>query len=1304
MNARELVDSLAALPGVRQVATETRGIEGSAIVNGIEIARASVAGERELRAAWRRRTSGGPTPLLLLADDPDTDGVVVALGPVTHDGPVRLVDASALSDLLRRASTLPALQAVRDLTEQLDHLDRTGVAGLTVKGLGTEHLFRDRLRQTADWPTLTELAEPVRGAWRDALTAAGYELEELQRGYLARVGGAPVAVVHPVADVSAFAKLDAEGRPPEGLLLEACRRTNAAYGILAAGTRLRLFEAAPESGSAVARYLELDTEALSDRDRPLLGLVTPPYLAEGGFGRLMADARMFGAQLRKRLDTAIRQLVLPPLGLELGAWAKANGRDLVDDEQRRELEAAALAFVFRALFLLYAESRGYLPMTRDAYKRGSLTQVVRDAQEQRGTFGRHSTKFWDRTQTLVHAMRNGDDALGVPPYNGDLFAAKGFDGSAVLEAASLSDTALGPALVALGVEPDKGDGYDFSGLDIGHLGHIYEGLLSLRLSVADRAYRYDARTDRYVPADAGDADVVAAGELLWLTDEGGRKGGGVYYTPEPLVRHLVRRGVLPAFERHLEKIAALVRDDPAKAARELFAFRVLDPACGSAHFLVSVVDELSDRVARFLGDHPLPAVTKELDDLRAGAGATYGIGVEDVALLRRLVLRRCVYGVDLSPMGAEIAKVSLWLASFVPGLSLAYLDHNVRVGNSLIGVASAEQLLDADGGTTIPAMLVMEQMDRAAKATEAFQSLLDRNPEEVARSEEADAAVQREVEGARMLLDLWIAGPLGLEGARDELWVAAEAIGRGDVPMLGDAASRLAQEHRVLHWPLAFPEVFVSGSGFDAVVGNPPWEEITVEELAFYARYQPGLRALPERDRDPALARLKAERPELEPALQRERDRVEALKRYFTMDPSYVGTGADPDLYNFFCQRYRRVISSTNGSLSVVLPRNAFLTRGSAGFRKWLFGQTTVRRLDFLLNNRKWMFDTHPQYTVALLNASASSPPVDHQVEVAGVAASAVEFALQSGAEGIALGLTALGPSLEIPLLANQLEADLLAKLRVGGRFPHGANRWQCFPIRELDETDDKKLWEGKSEGRPLWKGESFDQYDPHGAETRFCPMTDVVRKRSTHTRAGSESILASEIPLRARVAAHVREMGGPARVGFRDVTNRTNSRTVVGALVPPDTLLVNSVRYLIFIDDRPLDRACCLAIMNCLAFDWQARRFVEAHVNYFILEGLRVPTLDDATYSAIATAAARLSCPDERFAEFAAATGVDAGPLAADERDRLRAEIDARVAFAWGLDAADLEVVFSDFTLDAVPEAYRQLVRERFAELADGR
>ncbi len=1299
MNARELIDSLAALPGVRAVATETQGIEASAIVNGIEVAHAAGPAERSLRAAWRRRTGGGATPLLLVADDPETDGVVVALGPVTHDGPVRLVSADALADVLRRASTLPALQAVRDLAEQLEHLDQTGVAGLTVKGLGTEHLFRERLRQTADWPALAELAAAVTGSWRDALRGAGYELEELPRGYLARHDGAPVAVVHPVADVSAFAKLDAEGRPPEGILLEGCRRTNAPYGILAAGTRLRLFEAAPESGSAIARYLELDTAALADEDRPLLGLLTPPYLAEEGFRRLMAEARAYGVALRKRLDTAIRELVLPPLGRELGHWATANARDVDDDAVRRDLEAAALAFVFRALFLLYAESAGYLPMARDAYARGSLTQVVRDAWDQRGSFDGRSTKFWDRLQTLVRAMRSGDDALGVPPYNGDLFAPDGFEGSATLDAASLPDTALGPALVALGIEADSGDGYDFSGLDIGHLGHIYEGLLSLRLSLADRPYRYDGRRERYVPAEEGEAE-YAAGELLWLTDEGGRKGGGVYYTPEPLVRHLVRRGVLPAFERHLETVEALLREQPAEAARKLFTFRVLDPACGSAHFLVAVVDELAERIARFLAEHPLPDVARELDDLRAGAGATYGIGVEDVALLHRLVLRRCVYGVDLSPMGAEIAKISLWLASFVPGLSLAFLDHNVRVGNSLIGVAGVEQLMEGD--SSFAALMVLDQIERATTATEALHSLLDRNPDEVARSGEAQAAVDREVEGARTLLDMWIAEPLGL-GSKigDELTASAQAIERGEIPLGADAATEAARTAGALHWPLAFPEVFSSG-GFDVVVGNPPWEEITVEELAFYARYQPGMRALPEAERNLALTRLKAERSELETRLAADLEKSARLRRYFAADAGYVGGSGDPDLYKFFCQRYRRLLAR-GGTLAVVLPRSTFLTKGSADFRRWLFGSTTVQRLDFLLNNRRWMFDTHPQYTVALLVATAATAPDDHRFEVAGVASSLASFMAQSASDGIALDPAALGPELEVPLLPSQAAADLLAKLRSGPAFALGAGRWKAIPVAEFHETNDKRLWEGQADGWRLWKGESFDQYDPTGAGERWCPPSAAAMKKARKPNPGKDSLVARTVSKSDRVAAVAAELGR-ARLAIRDVSRATDSRTVRSCLVPPETFLTNKAPYLAFAEGDDRDRAAALALLNSLPFDWQARRFVETNVNFFILEGLRVPSLDDEAYDAIATAAARLSCSDERFADFAAATGVAFGPLAPDERDRLRAEIDARVAGAWAFDAADLETIFADFTLDAVPEPYRQRVRDRLAELSGGR
>lgn len=304
-----------------------------------------------------------------------------------------------------------------------------------------------------------------------------------------------------------------------------------------------------------------------------------------------------------------------------------------------------------------------------------------------------------------------------------------------------------------------------------------------------------------------------------------------------------------------------------------------------------------------------------------------------------------------------------------------------------------------------------------------------------------------------------------------------------------------------------------------------------------------------------------------------------------------------------------------------------------------------MERLDFLLNRARWAFDAEERYTVALLVSAAAQPKGEYSFRVAGVADSLTSFNLQSASDGLSLALPALGPDLEVPLLPTQAEADLLGKLRLKQPFPLGTGRWLCFPTRELHETDDKKLWEGATDGQPLWKGESFDQYDPHGSEQRWCPDSPDVRARSRRPRAGSESMLADKLSLRDRVAAHLVE-AERTRVAFRDATNRTNARTVIGALIPPGTLLVNSAPYLVFPENRDLDRACCLGLLNSLVFDWQARRFVETHVSYFILEGLRLPVLDDATYDAIAAAAARLSCPDERFADFASATGVEVGPL----------------------------------------------------------
>ncbi len=1293
MKAAELIAAISALPPARRLPA-VAPISAAVELAGIEVATAGDLPEARLRRAWRERHRGA-APLVLLADGGDS--AVLALGPADAEGPLRRVDSRALEVLLRRISTLPRLEAVRELAAELERLDESGIPGLRLRDLLTLHTLNVRLRNNASkWNAAAELARRVAPGsdWRGVLVAVGYEVERRPlRGHLLRFAGRPVAVVHPKADPSEFARLDADGRPPEGALLNDCVAENVTYGLLACGARLRLFDFNGGAGTT-SRYIDLDASALRPGDRPLLALLAPAYLAEGGFAALVAEAAAFGAALRKRLDERIRQAAFPALARGLEAWARANGLDLTQPAVLEELEKAALTLLFRLLFLLFAESSRYLPMDNRAYEQASVTALVREAVETQSRLGARSTSLWDRTQLLVRAMRTGNPAWRVPAYNGALFAADGFEGAGTLERMSIADPDFAEVLIAVGQDPEAGVGVDYSTLEIGHLGHIYESLLSLRLAPAPRDLLYDAREDRYRPARPGEKADVAAGSLIWSTNEGGRKSGGVYYTRAELVRHLVQHSVLPAFERHLGEVRRLAERDAAEAARHLLSFAVVDPACGSAHFLVEVVSLLADRTVRFLAEQPLPEISEAVARLRAGA--LPGSAIDDAVLIRRLVLKHCVYGVDVSTMGAEVAKLSLWLASFVPGLSLAYLDGNLKVGNSLIGVVRVESV----GNGKYVAADWASSLRAAAAAAARAADIEDRNPDEVEDSRRAGADAAQAARAAEKVFNLWTAEAFGVKGARSEVeaWASELIAGRRD-SRLQAAADAAAAEHGFLHWPVAFPRVFDrERPGFDAVVGNPPWNEVTIEELAFYALFSPGLRGLPDRDRGPAIERLLSERPELKERLREAQEKAAEQRRYLAAG-EYSPMPGDPDLYKYFCQRYRRLLRE-GGELGVVLPRSAFVADGSTGFREWLFEKTTVHRLDFLLNRRLWIFDTHPQYTIALLASEAVAAPTSHEVRVAGVATSLDEWQRQAASAGVPLPPGAYGPGRMVPLVRDEVEADLLTRLRRGDPFPLGpGGRWQCFGVAELHETNDARLWRGATQGVPLWKGESFDQYAPNGLEARVCPLSEAVLRKISKPKPGSGSVVAEVASVEERRGAVLRELGR-ARVAFRDVTNRTNSRTVLACLIPPAVLLTNKAPYLAFTNGNPRDQAACLAVMNSLPFDWQARRFVEINMNFFILEGLRLPPLDDATYEVIALAAARLSCVDERFAGFAAEAGVEVGELDEAERERLRIEIDAHIAHAWDLSPEDLAVIFRDFTLDAVPAGYRTRLRERLVEL----
>ena len=218
---------------------------------------------------------------------------------------------------------------------------------------------------------------------------------------------------------------------------------------------------------------------------------------------------------------------LPNIARGLGEWLESQGADFGDQEQLHRIEEAALTLVFRFMFLLHTEARGYLPIGAAAYRPHSATQLADDSRPYRGPFGAKATQRWDRLRTLVRMVRTGDRSAGVPAYNGSLFAAAGFPGSNLLEWAEIADVYLAPALMAIAYETDKPDapGLDYAGLQIGHLGAIYEALLTLRLTRAPEDLSYDSRRDLFRPVHAGEQPEVTKAQLYYQAETGGRKSG-----------------------------------------------------------------------------------------------------------------------------------------------------------------------------------------------------------------------------------------------------------------------------------------------------------------------------------------------------------------------------------------------------------------------------------------------------------------------------------------------------------------------------------------------------------------------------------------------------------------------------------------------------------------------------------------------------------------------------------------------------------------------------------------------------------
>ena len=556
---------------------------------------------------------------------------------------------------------------------------------------------------------------------------------------------------------------------------------------------------------------------------------------------------------------------------------------------------------------------------------------------------------WREVSLVWLAVASGNTEWSVPAYDGGLFSSDPTISPDGAELATISltnssfEVALRDLLVIKTPEGVPGP-VDFRSLGVREFGTIYEGLLESELAFASVDLTLN-RKGVYLPASKGDSVEVAKGEIYIHDRSGTRKSSGSYYTKQFAVEHLLDGTLEPALDDHLGR---LQRMDDSDAAEAFFDFRVADIAMGSGHFLIAAIDRIEKRLADFLADRNLAGVRQELAALRSAALSELGdlaeaVTIEDTQLIRRLIARRCIYGVDLNALSVQLARLAVWIHTFVPGLPLSFLDRSLVNGNALVGVGTIDEVRDKFRELSLPILPIDAEslLGQASIPLTRLANINDATLQDIEKARSATQEAREVIAGAEALFDLIAARPISDDPTVVGFQFENLEDFSGDLVKCNEAKSarKSLAGIQAVHFPVAFPEVFLRDrGGFDVILGNPPWQEATIEEHAFWARHFPGLRSLSQRKQESEKARLREERPDLSSLYETERSETERVRRAL-VGGAYPGMGTgDPDLYKAFCWRFWRLTAVDGGRIGVVLPRSALSAKGSTEFRRTIFG------------------------------------------------------------------------------------------------------------------------------------------------------------------------------------------------------------------------------------------------------------------------------------------------------------------------------------------------------------------------------
>ena len=1081
----------------------------------------------------------------------------------------------------------------------------------------------------------------------------------------------------------------------------------------------------------------------------------------------LAEGRRYEEQVAQDLSSVVFEKVFPKL---VEALADASGESLPD------VRHAALIFLYRLFFVLYAEDRGLLPVNDSRYDdyglRKRVRDDIRDRTRKQDAFSAVVTHYYDHLTNLCRIIDRGDESIGLPPYNGGLFSE---EAAPLLERVRLPDAVVAPIMYDLSHAELKGQRrfVNYRDMSVQQLGSIYEHLLEQE-PVRDDDGKIAVRPNSYA-----------------------RKDSGSFFTPQELVDLIVDRTLKPLAEERLtafeaksealksdrrpkpERLAELHRLDPAEAVLDL---KVLDPAMGSGHFLVTAVDFLSDYIAELVeyvpavpewldGEYESPLVRRveaiREDILRRAGESDWVIDeslLTDQAIIRRMVLKRCIYGVDKNPLTVELAKVSLWLHSFTVGAPLSFLDHHLRCGDSLIGMrvwGSIEELRRLSG------LFASSAIQHAENATAGMQLIEEMSDADVAEVRES-AALFREVEATtatmRGLLDFlcglrWLTAGMKrrerteyesplvdfLEqhsqdayrllslgpGSVDAVSPGSEETSASEFEALWSAARAVADREGFLHWEVAFPGVWHGWQdvrpqgGFDAVIGNPPWDRIKLQEVEWFATRAPRLALAPTAAaRKEGILRLRNQGAPLVDEYDEAKERADRLGQLVRVSGDYpLLGGGDINLYSLFVERAMGLVKP-DGFVGLLTPSGIYADKTAARFFQSVSTTGRVGGL-FDFENKKIFFkDVHASFKFCVLvfggegrrfdetecafflhdTATVKDPercfPLapDDFARVNPNTGTAPVFRTRRDAEitrriyerhPVLVHHSKEGERRTWPVryatmfhMANDSHLfRTAAQLETAGFYPVEGNRWK--------RADELYV--------PLYQGRMIHQFD-HRAnsvhmnpESTHNPYLSVEVTRAQHADSQFLPITQYSVPESAVDEAMSANTGWT--ISYRRIARSTDVRTMIATIVPKAGFGDSVFLLMPEVGLSAWDASSVVANLNSLSFDFVTRQKLHGtNLSWYLLEQLPVIAPmdydrlfgDTTARDLVRDLVLRLTYTAHDMTPFARDLGYDGPPFTWDEKERrhLRARLDALYFHLYGLDHDDAEYVLSTFSI----------------------